>query len=84
MLSLIKPKIWRHLMYCNSCSLFSANRAAILGSHPNILTMRNMHIAVEEARQHLHNTSLCQRPHFQLRLAHVHPSNCKVNPEPKC
>ncbi len=65
MFPLIKFKIWRNLMYCSSCSLFSASRAAILGSQPNSLIMRKMLIAVEEAHQRLHNTDLCLRPHFR-------------------
>src|SRR6266702_8738080 len=62
---LIKFKIWRNLMNCSSCSLFSASRAAILGSQPNSLIMRKMPIAVEDARQRQHNTDMCLRPHFR-------------------
>ena len=55
---LIKFKIRRNLIYSSSCSLFSASRAAILGSQPNGLIMRKMPIAAYEDRQHLQNTDL--------------------------
>ena len=47
MFPLIKFKICRILMNCNSCSLFSASRAAILGSQPNSLIIRKMPIAIK-------------------------------------
>ena len=65
MFPLIKFKIWRNLMNFSSCSLFSASRAAILGSQPNSLIMRKMLIAVEVARQRQDNKDLCLRPHFR-------------------
>ena len=78
---LIKFKIWRNLMYCSSCSLFSSSRTAILGSQPNSLIMRKIPIAVDGVCQRPHNTDLSQRPHFRWQPAHAHPSNREVNPD---